>query len=66
MLARYSPISARSPFRSSVRPKTSSAVPRRPLSFASTRKPVSIAGPNFCFCNSPLAFFFAMIGGARW
>ena len=35
--ARYSPISARSVRRSSVRPKRSSGVPRRPLSLASTR-----------------------------
>ena len=38
MLARYSPISARSVLRSSVRPKMSSGVPRRPLSCASSLK----------------------------
>ena len=27
---------------------------------------VSMAGPYFFFCSSPLAFFFAVNGGARW
>ncbi len=60
MLSRYSPISARSVLRSSVRPNTSKAVPRRPLSLASTPKALSIQGPNWRFCSSPLSLRLAM------
>jgi hypothetical protein len=38
-----------------------SAVPRRPLSLASTLKPVSIARAVFAFCNSPLSLRLAMM-----
>jgi enamine deaminase RidA (YjgF/YER057c/UK114 family) len=62
---RYSPISARSVLRSSVRPKMSKAVPRRPFRRASTPKALRIHGPKGCLTSSPLSFFFAIAGGAR-
>ena len=42
------------------------ALPRKPRSFASNLNPVSMEGPYFFFSSSPLAFFFAVAGGARW
>ena len=59
-------ISARSVLRSSVRPKRSSAVPRRPFSLASTPNALRIHGPNGRLTSSPLALRLANIGGARW
>jgi hypothetical protein len=64
--ARYSPISARSVRRSSVRPNTSSGVPRRPFSLASTWNRWKVAGPNLRLTSSPLSLRLAISGGARW